>query len=147
MTQKKKGIAGAFGGKKTVQILPSAELNRLITELDGQAQEAFVQKERKIAEAQALSVRLFTATISAAIVLLFLSYLAIHREMKRSGNERKKRESLITELQKSNDTNEKLIKLRRNLIQNVTHELRTPLTVIGGNAELLLDEERERMRR
>ena len=84
VTQKKKGIAGAFGGKKTVQILPSAkelhqfsdsliamqqertaemeaytdslralgrrlnaELNRLITELDGQAQEAFVQKERK----------------------------------------------------------------------------------------------------
>ena len=34
-----------------------------------------------------------------------ISYLAIHREMKRSGNERKKRESLITELQKSNDTN------------------------------------------
>ena len=87
-----------------------------------------------------MSVRLFTATISAAIVLLFLSYLAIHREMKRSGNERKKRESLITELQKSNDTNEKLIKLRRNLIQNVTHELRTPLTVIGGNAELLLND-------
>ena len=25
VTQKKKGIAGAFGGKKTVQILPSAK--------------------------------------------------------------------------------------------------------------------------
>lgn len=143
VTQKKKGIAGAFGGKKTVQILPSAkelhqfsdsliamqqertaemeaytdslrtlgrrlnaELNRLITELDGQAQEAFVQKERKIAEAQALSVRLFTATISAAIVLLFLSYLTIHRELKHSANEKKKREKLIGELQKSNDANE-----------------------------------------
>ena len=39
--------------------------------------------ERKITEAQALSVRLFTITISAAIILLFLSYLAIRREMKR----------------------------------------------------------------
>ena len=175
--QKKKGIAGFFGGKKTVQVLPSAkelhefsdslitlqqeqtaemeayadslrtrnralnrELNRLIRALDTQAQKVFAERERKIAEAQALSVRLFTATISAAIVLLFLSYLAIHREMKRNDNERKQREKLIGELQESNEANKKLIKLRRNLIQNVTHELRTPLTAISGNAELLLND-------
>ena len=181
--QKKSGLAGWFGGKKTVQVLPSAkelqqfsdslialqhaqtaemeaytdslrmlgrklntELNRLVSDLDGQAQEAFTQKERKIAEAQALSVRLFTATISAAIILLFLSYLTIHRELKRNADEKKKREKLIGELQKSNEANEKLIKLRRNLIQNVTHELRTPLTVISGNAELLLNDTDSRMR-
>ena len=175
--QKKSGLAGFFGGKKTVQVLPSAkelhkfsdslialqqrqmaamdayadtlrtrnralnaELGRLIRYLDTQAQEAFAEQERKIAEAQALSLRLFTATISAAIVLLFLSYLAIHREMKRNDNERKQREKLIGKLQESNDANEKLIKLRRNLIQNVTHELRTPLTAISGNAELLLND-------
>ena len=177
VTQKKKGIAGFFGGKKTVQVLPSAkelhqfsdslialqqrqtaemdtyadslrnrnrtlniQLNRLIGNLDTQAQTAFGHRERKIAEAQAFSVRLFTATISAAIVLLFLSYLAIHREMKRNADEKKQREKLIGELQKSNEANEKLIKLRRNLIQNVTHELRTPLTAISGNAELLLND-------
>ena len=177
VTQKKKGIAGFFGGKKTVQILPSAkelhqfsdslivlqqrqtvemeayadslrtrnralnaELDRLIRDLDTQAQTAFGHREKKIAEAQALSLRLFTITLSAAIVLLFLSYLAIHREMKRNDNERKQREKLIGELQESNEANEKLIKLRRNLIQNVTHELRTPLTAISGNAELLLND-------
>ena len=175
--QKKGGLAGVLGGKKTVQVLPSAkelhqfsdslialqqrqtaemdayadslrnrnralnrELNRLVSDLDTQAQTAFGHRERKIAEAQALSVRLFTATISAAIVLLFLSYLAIHREMKRNDSERKQREKLIGELQESNEANEKLIKLRRNLIQNVTHELRTPLTAISGNAELLLND-------
>ena len=177
VTQKKKGIAGFFGGKKTVQVLPSAkelhqfsdslialqqrqtaemdacadslrtrnrtlniQLNRLIGNLDTQAQTAFGHRERKIAEAQAFSVRLFTATISAAIVLLFLSYLAIHREIKRNANEKKQREKLIGELQESNEANEKLIKLRRNLIQNVTHELRTPLTAINGNSELLLND-------
>lgn len=171
--QKKSGVADWFGGKKTVQVLPSAkelhlfsdsliamqqrqeaemeayvdnlrnrnrilnvQLNRLIGDLDTQAQTAFAGREQKIAEAQELSVRLFTA----AIVLLFLSYLAIHREMKRNEQARKKRESLITELQRSNEANEKLIKLRRNLIQNVTHELRTPLTAISGNAELLLND-------
>ena len=175
--QKKSGLAGVLGGKKTVQVLPSAkelhqfsdnliamqqrqtaamdayanslrtrnralnrELNRLVSDLDTQAQTAFGHRERKIAEAQALSVRLFTITISAAIVLLFLSYLAIHREIKRNDHERKRREKLIGELQESNEANKKLIKLRRNLIQNVTHELRTPLTAISGNAELLLND-------
>ncbi|OUN79698.1 hybrid sensor histidine kinase/response regulator [Bacteroides sp. An51A] len=175
--QKKSGLAGALGGKKTVQVLPSAkelhqfsdslialqqrqtaemdayadslrnrnralnrELNRLVSDLDTQAQTAFGHREQKIAEAQALSVRLFTITISAAIILLFLSYLAIHREMKRNDHERKRREKLIGELQESNEANRKLIKLRRNLIQNVTHELRTPLTAISGNAELLLND-------
>lgn len=175
--QKKGGLAGFFGGKKTVQVLPSAkelhelsdslialqqrqtaemdayadslrtrnrvlnrELNRLIDDLDRQAQNAFAQREQDIAKAQELSVQLFTATISVAIVLLFLSYLAIHREMKRKDHEKKQREKLIGELRESNNANEKLIKLRRNLIQNVTHELRTPLTAIGGNAELLLND-------
>ena len=175
--RKKTGIAGFFGGKRTIQILPSAEelhafsdslvtqqqmqsaetdayidslrirnqalnvqLNRLINNIDNQAQNAFVKREREITEAQELSVQLFTATISAAIVLLFLSYLAIHREMKRNAQERKRREKLIGELQESNEANERLIKLRRNLIQNVTHELRTPLTSISGNAELLLND-------
>ena len=175
--QKKSGPAGWFGGKKTVQILPSAkelhqfsdslialqrrqtaamdayadslrtrnralnrELNRLVSDLDTQAQTAFGHRERKIAEAQALSVQLFTITISTAIILLFLSYLTIHREMKRNDREKKQREKLIGKLQESNNANEKLIKLRRNLIQNVTHELRTPLTAISGNAELLLND-------
>ena len=175
--QKKSGLAGALGGKKTVQVLPSAkelhqfsdslialqqrqtaemdayadslrnrnralnrELNRLVSDLDTQAQTAFGHRERKIAEAQALSVRLFTITISAAIILLFLSYLAIHREMKRNTHEKRQRERLIDELQESDEKNKRLITLRRNLIQNVTHELRTPLTVISGNAELLLND-------
>ena len=96
--RKKGGPAGWFGGKKTVQILPSAkelhqfsdslialqqrqtaemdayadslrnrnralnrELNRLVSDLDTQAQTAFGHRERKISEAQELSVRLFTS--------------------------------------------------------------------------------------
>ena len=151
--KKKSGLAGFFGGKKTVQVLPSAgelhafsdsltalqrkqaaemeayadslrirnrtlnrELGRLIRDLDTQAQAAFDAREQDISEAQALSVRLLTATISAAIVLLFLSGLAIHREIRRNDHERKQREQLIGKLQESDNANEKLIKLRRNLI-------------------------------
>ena len=177
VTRKKSGLAGVLGGKKTVQVIPSAkelhrfsdslitlrqvqeaerrahadslrvrnrtlnaELERLVRSLDTQAREAFAKRERKIAEAQALSVRLFSITISTAIVLLLLSYLAIHREMKRNASERKERERLIGELQESKRANDELARFRRNLIRNVTHELRTPLTAIGGNAELLLND-------
>ena len=115
----------------------NAGLERLVCSLDTQAQDAFARRERKIAEAQALSVRLYTATLSAAIVLLLLSYLAVHREMKRNADERKERERLIGELRESKRANDELARFRRNLIQNVTHELRTPLAAIGGNAELL----------
>ena len=172
--QKKKGIAGFFGKKEEIQVMPSTQelyafsdslvamqqrqanemdiytdslrmrnrelnkaLNRLIGDLDEQAMTAFEYREQKIAEAQTISTHLFTITISAAIVLLFLSYLTIHREIKRNVQTKMKREELIGKLQESNKANEKLIKLRRNLIQNITHELRTPLTAIIGNAELL----------
>ncbi|OUO49390.1 hypothetical protein B5F77_14890 [Parabacteroides sp. An277] len=72
---------------------------------------------------------------------MFLSYLTIHRELKRNADEKKKREKLIGKLQESNTKNEELIRFRRNLIQNVTHELCTPLTAISGNAELLLNDD------
>ena len=160
--QKKKGIAGAFGGKKTVQVLPSAkelhqfsdslialqqrqtaemeayadslrnrnralnrELNRLVSDLDTQAQTAFGHRERKIAEAQALSVRLFTLTISAAIVLLFLSYLAIHLEMKRNEHERKKMRHLLDEYNE-------LLEMYKRTILTVSHDIRGPLNVINN---------------
>ena len=116
----------------------NVQLNRLVSDLDMQAHTAFFQRERQITEAQALSVRLFSISLTVSIILLLLSYLTIHREMKRNDNERRKHEKLIGELQESDEKNKRLIRLRYNLIQNVTHELRTPLTVISGNAELLL---------
>ena len=160
--QKKKGIAGAFGGKKTVQVLPSAkdlhqfsdslialqqrqtaemeayadslrnrnralnrELNRLVSDLDTQAQTAFGHRERKIAEAQALSVQLFTITISSAIILLFLSYLAIHLEMKRNEHERKKMRHLLDEYNE-------LLEMYKRTILTVSHDIRGPLNVINN---------------
>lgn len=175
--QKKKGIAGFLGAKKTVQILPSAqelyefsdslialqhtqtvemeaytdslrtlgkklntELNRLITDLDGKAKEVFVQKEREIAEAQVLSGRLFTITISVAIVLLFLSYLAIHREIKRNIREKRRNDNLIDELQTTIKLNEELTREKQNIIQTITHELRSPLSAIHGNVKLIMED-------
>ena len=160
--QKKKGIAGLFGKKEEIRVMPSAgelyalsdslrtrnrtlniQLNRLINDLDGQAQTAFSLRERKMAEAQDSAIRLFTAAISISIILLFLSYITIHRELRRNAREKRKREETINKLEASNARNEELIRFRHNLIQSVTHDLRSPLAVISGNAELLLNDTEE----
>lgn len=175
--KKKKGIAGFFGKKEEIQVMPSTKelhafsdsliamqqrqahemdtytdslrmrnkelnkaLNRLIGDLDRQAYFSFSKREQKIESTRNESFRLLAITLSVAVILLCLSYLTIHRELKRNIRAKIRREELIGKLQESNEANEKLIKLRRNLIQNITHELRTPLTAIVGNAELLPDD-------
>ncbi|RGM09784.1 hybrid sensor histidine kinase/response regulator [Bacteroides stercoris] len=181
--QKKKGIAGLFGKKEEIRVMPSAgelhalsdsltamqrkqememdayadslrtrnrtlniQLNCLINDLNEQAQTAFAARERKMTESQDNSIRLFTAAISLSIILLFLSYLAIHRELRRNAKEKRKREEIICKLKASNTQNEELIRIRRNLMQSVTHDLRSPLAVISGNAELLLNDTEEESR-
>ena len=178
--RKKKGIAGFFGRKEKVRIMPSAEelyqfsdsliamqqkqtnemdvhtdslrirnrilnrqLNRLINDLDTQAQTSFSYRERKIAETQKYSYRLFTATLSVAIILLTLSYLAIHREIRCNIRVKRKREELIKKLQESIRQNEELTREKQNIMQTITHELRSPLSAIRGYAEMIVtDEER-----
>lgn len=111
VVRKKKGIAGWFGGKTTVQVPVPAkdlqalndtlvvmqqerdrqidayadslrrqnkELNRklytFVSHLDAQANASFKGREEKISEAQEVSYRLFSVTLSASVVLLFVSY-------------------------------------------------------------------------
>ena len=119
----------------------NARLSLLIKHLDRQAQEACSLREHKILEAQNRSTLLLASTLSAAILLLVLFHIAIHREIRRNLSEKKKREGLIDELQASNEKNRQLLQFRRNLMQTVSHELRTSLTAISGNAELLLRDE------
>lgn len=181
--QKKKGIAGLFGKKEEIRVMPSAgelhalsdsltamqrkqekemdayadslrtrnrtlniQLNRLINNLDGQAQTAFASRERKMAEAQDNSIRLFTAAISLSIILLFLSYLTIHREIKRNVDEKRKREELIGKLQEIIRHNEELTREKQNIMQTITHELRSPLSAIWGYAEMIASDEESSIR-
>ena len=178
--QRKRNILGAFGGKKTVQVMPSSKelhsfsdslialqqegdagietnadslcarnlllndrLNSLVKDLDRQIHAAFAQREQKIAGAQALSVRWFTAALSSAILLLVLSHMVVRREIRRNLAAKKKREALVRELQDGDERNKRLLQFRKGLMQAVTHELRTALTSISGHAELLLKDDND----
>lgn len=183
LEKKKRGIAGFFGGKRTVQVLPSfkelykfsdslidmqqkrivettvyadslrirnqalnVELGRLIRNLDTQVQAAFTQREEKIAEAQILSVRLFTIIISVAIILLLLSYLTIHRAIKCKAIAKRKREEIIGKLQETIRHNEELTREKQNIMQTITHELRSPLSAIRSYAKMIATDEKTSIR-
>lgn len=114
-------------------------LNSFITALDEQVQSAFQNRETRIAEAKALSFKLFAATIIVAIVLLIISHLVIQRDIRRKEHDRSR---LVDALKQ----NRELSEMRKRIIVTLSHDIRGPLNAICGSAELAIDT-RERKRR
>lgn len=114
-------------------------LNSFITALDEQVQAAFQNRETRIAEAKALSFKLFAATIIVAIVLLIISHLVIQRDIRRKEHDRSR---LVDTLKQ----NRELSEMRKRIIVTLSHDIRGPLNAICGSAELAIDT-RERKRR
>ena len=176
VTRKKKGIAGFFGGKETVQMpvvttrqtapdkelisllnkrkrdietytdslrLCNRELNRklrlLITSLDEQTWNAFRSKEERLKASYEHSTLVITGLIIFSIILLFISYLVIQRDIKVKAKNRKHLEETI-------EQNIALLEMRKNIILTISHDIRAPLNVISGSAELAVDT-REKKRR
>lgn len=174
--QKKKGIAGFFGKKEEMQVMPSAKelyvfsdsliaiqqrqasemdiyadslrmrnrelnrtLNKLINDLDEQAQTAFSQRELKMAEAEKMSFFLMAGVIGMAIILLIISHLIIMRDLNR-------RERDKAELEDTAAQNRTLSDMRKKIIITLSHDIRGPLNAISGSAELAMDT-RDRKRR
>ncbi len=173
VTRKKKGIAGFFGGKETVQ-LPSAntkvrargnelislqeenietytdslrlhnrelngKLRTLITSLDEQALSALRNKEVRLKDSYEHSTLVITDLIIFSIILLFVLYLIIQRDIKVKARNRKRLEETI-------EQNNALLEMRKNIILTISHDIRAPLNIISGSAELATDT-REKKRR
>ncbi len=79
------------------------------------------------------------------LLLLIISYIIIHRYATRIKQYKRKTTDLIGQLQKSVKQNESLIASRKKAMHTITHELRTPLTAIHGYAELMQDNEEEKI--
>ena len=176
VTRKKKGIAGFFGGKETVQVPPTTtkqsavdqqllslknerqrdievyvdslrlhnkELNQklrlLITTLDEQAWAAFQSKEERLKASYEHSSFIITGLIAFSIILLFVLYLIIQRDIKVKARNRKRLEETI-------EQNNALLEMRKNIILTISHDIRAPLNIISGSAELAMDT-REKKRR
>lgn len=114
-------------------------LNKLINDLDEQAQTAFSQRELKMAEAEKMSFFLMAGVIGMAIILLIISHLIIMRDLNR-------RERDKAELEDTATQNRTLSDMRKKIIITLSHDIRGPLNAISGSAELAMDT-RDRKRR
>ena len=158
--QKKKGIAGFFGKKEKIQVMPSQkELHTfndsLIAMQQRQASEMDIytdslrmrnrelnrtlnklindlDEELKMTEAEKLSFFLMTGVIGMAIILLIISHLIIMRDINR-------RERDKAELEDTAAQNRTLSDMRKKIIITLSHDIRGPLNAISGSAELAMD--------
>lgn len=167
--RRKKGIAGFFGKKDTIQVYPSSkslqtlnsqittlkdtpdfdfndsvdslrqqnkQLNRklsaLISLLDGQTQQSFDFREKRLADMRQSSYRMLAYGLGVAILLLVLSYIIIQRDIQQQETGRRKLEEIIGQ-------NRDLLDMRKKIILTISHDIRAPLSIINGSAELAMD--------
>lgn len=176
ITQKKKGIAGFFGKKETVQVSPSADAVRSLNE-----QLITIQEERiRNIGANTDSLRAYNKELNNKLhslinVLDSHTQKAFQHKEEQIGESHNRSTRIITGLiitafflliafyvviqhelkQEAKlrdkmkgiiDKNHELLETRKKIILTISHDIRAPLNIISGNAELAMDT-RERKRR
>lgn len=102
---------------------------KIESDLQGREMEITAMRERSFLQIGSLTGCLF--------LLLVVSYIIIHRDIRRIIRYKSKKVSLIKQLYESDMQNKELISSRKKAMHTITHELRTPLTAIHGYAELI----------
>lgn len=121
----------------------NGELNRqlqwLIRQMDTRVQGDSRNREQEVAAMQERSFLIIGGLTGLTILLLFVSYVTIHREIRSRERGRRKLEESLRQ-------NNILLEMRKNIILTISHDIRGPLNVIGGSVELAMDA-REKQKR
>lgn len=122
----------------------NAELNRqlqgLIYQIENKVQSDLQNREDEIAAMRGQSFMQIGGLMGFVLLLLVISYIIIHYDVKRIKRYKRETTDLISQLTKSVERNEALIASRKKAVHTITHELRTPLTAITGYAGLMQKE-------
>ena len=123
----------------------NGELNRqlqsLIGQMDRKVQADLQEREAEITAMRERSFLQIGGQTGFLFLLLVVSYIIIHRDIRRIRRYKAKTVSLIRQLHESDMRNRELISSRKKAMYTITHELRTPLTAIHGYAELIANGE------
>lgn len=176
ITQKKKGIAGFFGKKETVQVPPSADAIRSLNE-----RLITIQEERiRNIDAYSDSLRLQNKELNRKLHMLINTlnnhtqevflYREKHIEVSHELSTRivtgliiaalillaifymviqqdlKRDTKLRLKMEEIINKNHELLETRKNIILTISHDIRAPLNIINSSAELAADT-RDRKRR
>lgn len=119
----------------------NAELNRqlqgLVRQIENKVQSDLQSREIEIATMRERSFMQIGGMIGFVLLLLVISYIIIHYDVKRIKRYKHKTDGLISQLTESVNQNKQLIDSRKKAMHTITHELRTPLAAIHGYAELI----------
>lgn len=169
VTRKKKGIAGFFGGKETVQI-PNPEqslhsMNEQVASIEEKRQQAIdAHMDSLRVRNKELNKRLYgiiqeldmqsQSILHEKELHIRTSYNRLERTM--TGliisaiillvisywvimRDIREREKTRKRLEETIKQNASLLDMRKNIILTISHDIRAPLNVIGGSAELAMD--------
>lgn len=107
-------------------------LYQLITLIDGQIGDSFLQRGEQISSANKESYFIFSFVLVLAFILLISSFYIIRSEIYKEGKIRQKLKLVIHE-------NEELLNMRDKIILTVSHDIRGPVGNIHNCADLISD--------
>lgn len=165
VTRKKKGIAGFFGAKETVQIPVSSnslhslneqlisrqqQINNYTDSLRIQNRELNRKLGRLIQDLDEQSQEAFlnkeiqvkesyersTMIVTGLVISAIILLLFSYLIIQRDIRQKEKTRKRLEETIKQNAS---LLDMRKNIILTISHDIRAPLNVIGGSAELAMD--------
>lgn len=113
------------------------QLQSLIRQMDRKIESDLQEREAEITAMRERSFLQIGSLTGFLLLLLVVSYIIIHRDIRRIRRYKSKTVSLIRQLHESDMQNKELISSRKKVMYTITHELRTPLTAIHGYAELM----------
>ncbi len=165
VTRRKKGIAGFFGAKETIQVpLPSNPLHSLNEQLVSRRQQINNYTDSLRIQNRELNRKLYAliqyldeqsqkaflskeshvkesyersvVIVTGLIVSAIILLIISYLIIQRDIREKEKNRKRLEDTIRQNIS---LLEMRKNIILTISHDIRAPLNVIGGSAELAMD--------